>query len=223
MGRQPRSALAGLTAEGHSAARACPNTTPESSCRTETSGLEDVSLWTTSSSPLSDVRRGDNRHGTPSDVGERLPVSSKNTERPAQCANESPYASSAKSSHVLKMRRHSPDSGQLQFRADYIAGLQETELPESLDDTAQGLEAGNRKTGQSGNLYRRMFVWNLPSVATCPGASSWCLRYCYNADPRTEVFPLGKWQHNWAWVERRPKELAAVADGPSDQYRVAVA
>ena len=50
-----------------------------------------------------------------------------------------------------------------------------------------------------------MFVWNLPPVATCPGASEWCTVHCYNADPRTDIFPLKKWLNNWALSHHTPK------------------
>jgi hypothetical protein len=74
----------------------------------------------------------------------------------------------------------------------------------------KGLACGNRKTGTSGIVYKNVFVWNLPPVATCPGRSDWCLRNCYNADSREDKFPIRDWCENWAWVETRPDILRGI-------------
>ncbi len=107
----------------------------------------------------------------------------------------------------IPLRRSTPDESDLLYREGHLQGLRHVTPPEVPEGTCLGLEAGNKKTGRTGSLYRTMFVWNLPSVATCPGASPWCLRYCYNADPRSDIFPLERWIQNWAWVRRRPDEL----------------
>ena len=69
------------------------------------------------------------------------------------------------------------------------------------------LETGNAKLGREGKFYKSMFVWNLPSVATCPGASNWCLENCYNADDRTLVFPVERWAKNWWLYLNEPYKL----------------
>jgi hypothetical protein len=76
--------------------------------------------------------------------------------------------------------------------------------------TPAGLAPGNKKTGISGTVYRSMFIWNLPSVACCPGASEWCLAHCYTADDREDVFTVQDWCDNWYWVEEFPQILATV-------------
>lgn len=76
-------------------------------------------------------------------------------------------------------------------------------------DAPLGLEPGNNKTGQSGTQFAAVFVWNLPAVSTCPGASAECLRYCYNADERPK-FPLERWRQNLAWFRKDPATLTDV-------------
>ena len=61
-----------------------------------------------------------------------------------------------------------------------------------------GLEPGNRKLGQHSRNFDRVFVWNLPAVLTCPGRSEYCVRVCYNADKRADVFPVERWVNNLA-------------------------
>lgn len=70
-----------------------------------------------------------------------------------------------------------------------------------------GLEKGNKKTGQHGRFYDKVFVWNIPSVISCPGMSKKCLTYCYNGDIRTEVFPINDWQDNLYWFKNKPDLL----------------
>ena len=101
-------------------------------------------------------------------------------------------------------KRSLPSSAILGWRQERLAELGDLSVPRRASSVAPLLEPGNRKTGTSGRLYRSMLVWNLPAAATCPGASPWCLRYCYNADPRKDVFPLDRWLENWAWVQRDP-------------------
>lgn len=49
-------------------------------------------------------------------------------------------------------------------------------------------------------LKVKMFLFGTyPPVVTCPGALD-CLNYCYNADTRTEVFPIESWCINWYWA-----------------------
>lgn len=70
-----------------------------------------------------------------------------------------------------------------------------------------GLENGNGKTGNSGKLFDKIFVWNLPPVITCPGILDWCKCNCYNADDRHEKFPISKWCENLWWALNDKKAL----------------
>lgn len=108
---------------------------------------------------------------------------------------------------LVSLRRATPTEETLTYRERYLASLQMLAPSEPVVGEAPGLETGNRKIGQTGSQYDSMFVWNLPAVSTCPGATAWCRRYCYNADPRVEVFPLERWMQNWLWVEQRPERL----------------
>jgi len=105
------------------------------------------------------------------------------------------------------LKRLVPTADELRWRASYLRTLAAlTPLP-SEDSRPSGLALGNSKTGSTGTKYRTVFVWNIPSVATCPGATAWCLDCCYNADPRAEKFPLREWQINWWWVTVHPEVL----------------
>lgn len=80
--------------------------------------------------------------------------------------------------------------------------------PKSPDiSEPEGLELGNKKTGESGKFFDRIFVFNLPVRITCPGASEWCATHCYNADKRTGVYPIDKWRQNWWWAIHYPVRL----------------
>jgi len=105
------------------------------------------------------------------------------------------------------LRRQLPSPITLLERKEYLSRLRESVQPSPSVRGCQGLEPGNKKTGLSGNLYKSIFVWNLPAAATCPGASPWCLTCCYNADTRVDVFPISRWMQNWSAVEERPTEV----------------
>lgn len=111
-----------------------------------------------------------------------------------------------KKSETLK--RPVPNDTTLDWRKDYLSRMQFLR-PKSLAsrNTDEPLEPGNSKLGQSSQWYASVLVWNLPSVASCPGASAWCRSICYNADPRADVFPVDRWLDNWAWFEESPSEL----------------
>ena len=98
-----------------------------------------------------------------------------------------------------KSTRPTPGPEQLDRRAERLRELKVLTPDSLLPTSPEGLEPGNRKTGQFGSRYHTVLVWNLPAVGTCPGASDWCLGCCYNADPRTEVFPVDRWKKNWGW------------------------
>lgn len=86
----------------------------------------------------------------------------------------------------------------MDWREDFLRQVRTQNLPQTFED-APLLEPGNSKIGKSSKLYDRVLVWNLPVVVTCPGASGWCLRHCYNADLRTEKFPIEGWAKNLAY------------------------
>jgi len=108
---------------------------------------------------------------------------------------------------IIRLRRPIPPSEVLAWRAGYLHALRWViPKPHAAGEPA-GLVPGNKKTGTSGTIYKSVLVWNLPSVGSCPGASAWCLRHCYNADPRDDVFPVSDWADNFAWVMHAPSEL----------------
>lgn len=99
-----------------------------------------------------------------------------------------------------------PTDTLLSWRAAFLERLLTLEPIKPESPKGIELSPGNSKTGQTGRHYTSMFVWNLPSVVTCPGATNWCLRHCYNADDRGEKFPVLDWTENW-W--------ASINDGDS--------
>jgi len=101
-----------------------------------------------------------------------------------------------------------PTVTDLHWRSGYLAALRGLAAGRPQGKSPVGLAPGNGKTGQTGSIFRTVFVWNLPAVATCPAASSWCLSRCYNADSRTEVFPVADWLDNWSWFMTQPDRLA---------------
>lgn len=105
-------------------------------------------------------------------------------------------------------KRGSPNAATISWRAQHLASLGEIATPTSLGVEIPQLERGNSKLGVSGRYAKTMFVWNLPAKATCPGASPWCSKWCYNADLRDEKFPLETWVNNWAWAVHSPDKLA---------------
>lgn len=72
-------------------------------------------------------------------------------------------------------------------------------LPENPQVSPFGFVLGNRKIGKTGTKFQTVFVWNIPPVISCPGASPACLQFCYNGDNRPEVFPISSWSQNLAW------------------------
>jgi hypothetical protein len=105
------------------------------------------------------------------------------------------------------VRRPRPSEDQLQWRRGYLAALRW--LTPDVNNDPPGLERGNVKTGTSGTLFSTVLIWNLPSVATCPGASPWCLTGCYTADERADVFPVSTWRSNWGAFFSAPDRLAS--------------
>ena len=109
---------------------------------------------------------------------------------------------------IGEMRRPQPTAERLAWRSGFLEALRwlRPTTPKRVG-MPRGLSRGNQKIGITGSIYKSVFVWNLPAVACCPGASQWCLGHCYNADDRSSVFPIGEWLDNWYWVENEPKVL----------------
>lgn len=105
-------------------------------------------------------------------------------------------------------KRELPDKEKTSKRAKYMKNMERLVAIEPINKVVpNGLENGNGKTGNSGKLFDRIFVWNLPPVITCPGISDWCKCNCYNADDRYEKFPINKWCENLWWVLNDKKTL----------------
>ena len=102
------------------------------------------------------------------------------------------------------LKRPLPTSETIQGRQSRLATLRLTQP--SPSHRIHGLEIGNSKTGSSGSKAATILLWNLPAVATCPGASEWCLSHCYNGDDRPTVYRTPLWQGNWYdYLNRRPE------------------
>lgn len=107
--------------------------------------------------------------------------------------------------------RKQPSNEKLSWRAGFLSAMRQFCCPDkSLRNIPSGLSEGNSKTGRSGSFFSSVFVWNLPSVACCPGASHWCLSHCYTADERIDISPIREWADNWYWVESHPEVLKRV-------------
>lgn len=110
----------------------------------------------------------------------------------------------------LSKRPH-PKEDLLQRRAELLRQIAAIARPTITADSHEPLlEYGNSKLGREGRFAKTVLVWNLPAMMTCPGASTWCSTHCYNADERTEKFPLDRWRANLAWFNERPAGLKAV-------------
>jgi len=104
-------------------------------------------------------------------------------------------------------KRPLPTAAMLQWRAGFLAAFRRMAPGRPLGAVPPEMSPGNKKTGVTGTLFEKVLVWNLPPVATCPGASSWCLKNCYNADDRNDIFPIREWQENWSWAIHNLKKV----------------
>lgn len=105
-------------------------------------------------------------------------------------------------------KRKLPDKEKISKRTKYMKDMEKLVPIEPRNKAVlNGLEQGNSKTGKSGKLFDRIFIWNLPPVITCPGMSDWCKCNCYNADERYDKFPIDKWCENLWWVLNDRKTL----------------
>jgi len=104
-------------------------------------------------------------------------------------------------------KRVVPNFEMRKWRAEFLQDLSTIHplIPDNKKNVA--LELGNKKTGTHGRFFNSVFVWNLPSVVTCPCASRWCLCHCYNADSRSDVFPIDIWKTNWWMSINEPERL----------------
>lgn len=107
----------------------------------------------------------------------------------------------------MDLKRPFPPTETSLWRAGFLTALRWIK-PSFTDDRPSGLELGNAKLGKHGRYYNSVFVWNLPAVVTCPGASQWCLSHCYTADSRSDIFPISSWAANWGYVLREKGLLA---------------
>jgi hypothetical protein len=104
-------------------------------------------------------------------------------------------------------KRTAPSDVLLDWREEYLKSIKSLKFNKTFEN-APLLEIGNSKIGQWSEYYDKVFVWNLPVVLTCPGASQWCLRHCYNADKRHEKFPIDSWHKNLQFFLEDKKALA---------------
>ena len=111
--------------------------------------------------------------------------------------------------HIDDLKRPHPTESELERRKRHLSELRDLIPVTPSSPSPKGLAPGNSKTGISGTFFATVFVWNLPAVASCLGASEWCLTHCYNADPRTDVFPIHEWTENWYWAKHHPERLSA--------------
>ena len=114
----------------------------------------------------------------------------------------------------MKLKRLPPDRNEILARAQYLENFSRKDfdtvkLSVSKDDSdikLPHLEMGNSKTGRSGVFFEKILVWNLPPIITCPGASEWCKRNCYNADTNKH-YPMKEWENNLWWALHKMEEL----------------
>ena len=109
----------------------------------------------------------------------------------------------------MKTKRTIPQENEILQRRFYFNLRKDMPLPNANESVIKGLSPGNNKTGTTGSLYKTIFVWNLPPVQTCPGATQWCSSYCYNLCQESEKYPLKEWQVNLWQVENVPEKLKA--------------
>jgi hypothetical protein len=106
-------------------------------------------------------------------------------------------------------KRPTPCQDALDRREHFLQQLGELAVERYQPRNEPPLEQGNSKIGTSGGPYKAVFVWNLPAIASCPGASNWCKKHCYNGDDLPEKFHLDRWRNNLAWANEHPKTLSA--------------
>jgi len=110
-------------------------------------------------------------------------------------------------------KRRTPSEEKLLLRKEILSSAKDclTASPPAITaHYPDGMEPGNKKTGKAGKNYTRVYVWNLPYVITCPGATKWCLQHCYNADPRKDVYPIERWCENLWWYQNSPELLESI-------------
>lgn len=97
-------------------------------------------------------------------------------------------------------KRNIPDEKLIFWREGFLFAMRFLS-PNAPDNSDIFLENGNSKIGKGNAFYNKVFVWNLPPVISCPSASTWCTKHCYNADSRNDVFPIDKWNGNFYLVK----------------------
>lgn len=106
-----------------------------------------------------------------------------------------------------RLKRPIPTAEALVKRAALLRVMRGLSPAQLQSASPPGLSYGNSKTGRTGTKFRSVFIWNIPAVLTCPGASEACLQYCYNGDERKDIFPVELWNENLAWFKDKPNEL----------------
>lgn len=119
--------------------------------------------------------------------------------------------------------RKVPSEAQLQIRTQRLDEFRDIE-PIVKTDPLSGLEPGNSKIGYGNSLFKKVFVWNIPAVATCPGKSHWCSQNCYNGEDRPKTYKTETWQKNWWAVLNDSEKLKSkiIQDLSSTEGRSAV-
>lgn len=106
-------------------------------------------------------------------------------------------------------KRSIPTQSDLSWRSEFLSSVKRKSFDNEYK-SAPLFEYGNSKIGFSSEEYDLVLVWNLPVVLTCPSASTWCLKSCYNADERKEKFPLDLWHKNLLYFKQEENELQAI-------------
>ena len=76
---------------------------------------------------------------------------------------------------------------------------------------APKLEEGNSKVGFASPSYDWVAVWNLPPLASCPQASTWCRANCYNGQARPDTYRVDQWWANFnACIEESSRVQTAI-------------
>lgn len=106
------------------------------------------------------------------------------------------------------LKRRIPTAKQLDARELRMSSFGDIKITEQDLRDRPILQRGNSKIGFSGTVYSSAFVWNIPPILSCPGASVQCRRYCYNGDARPDVYDTEQWRTNLAWYQYRRDDLS---------------
>lgn len=79
---------------------------------------------------------------------------------------------------MVSQKRKSPSDIERKRRQETIKNRADSGVIENIK---YGFLPGNNKTGVRGGIAGVVYVWNMPYIRTCPGASDLCKQVCYNA------------------------------------------